>query len=190
MRTDRVAALSRILAETTTDVARRVARGRRVGPIRGFPGIASQMRRPWGPGWALVGDAGYHKDALTAHGISDALRDAELLARALDAVFSGHAPEAAALQHYERTRDDLSITFFDATDRIASYDWDLPQVQQLHIAITKVMQHEANVMSAWNGASTTPRRPADARANGRGWPDRGTDSAATGHRAGAWGNAR
>lgn len=190
LRTDRVAALSRILAETTTDVARRVAAGRRAGPVRGFPGIASQMRRPWGPGWALVGDAGYHKDALTAHGISDALRDAELLARALDAVFSDTAPEAAALQQYERTRDELSVTFFDATDRIASYDWDLQQVQQLHIAITKVMQHEANVMSAWNGAFTEPRRPPDAHANGRGRPDRGMDSAARGHHAAVGGSVR
>lgn len=46
------------------------------------PGVGF-FRRAWGPGWALVGDAGYFKDPLTAHGITDALRDAELLARAI-----------------------------------------------------------------------------------------------------------
>ena len=41
------------------------------------------LRRAYGPGWALVGDAGYFKDPITSHGITDALRDAELLARAI-----------------------------------------------------------------------------------------------------------
>jgi flavin-dependent dehydrogenase len=53
------------------------------GRLRAFAGAPGFMRRPFGPGWALVGDAGYFKDPLTAHGITDALRDAELLARAV-----------------------------------------------------------------------------------------------------------
>ena len=53
------------------------------GRLRGFAGAHGFMRRPYGPGWALVGDAGYFKDPLTAHGMTDALRDAELLARAI-----------------------------------------------------------------------------------------------------------
>jgi hypothetical protein len=55
----------------------------RAAPFRGFAGHEGYFRRAWGPGWALVGDAGYFKDPLTAHGITDALRDAELLARAV-----------------------------------------------------------------------------------------------------------
>jgi len=54
---------------------------RMVGRLRGFSGGVGYMRQPHGPGWALVGDAGYFKDALTAHGITDALRDAELVVR-------------------------------------------------------------------------------------------------------------
>jgi flavin-dependent dehydrogenase len=148
LRTDREAAVHAILAETTPDVARRVAKGRNTGPIRGFPGQAGEMRRPWGPGWALVGDAGYFKDALTAHGMSDALRDAELLARALDTVFAGHASEADALSEYERVRDDLSVEFFDATTRVAAYDWNLRQAQALHMAISAAMQREAKFLSS------------------------------------------
>ena len=50
--------------------------------MRTFTGLRGYVRRSWGPGWALVGDAGYYKDPLSAHGLTDALRDAELLARA------------------------------------------------------------------------------------------------------------
>ena len=51
-------------------------------PLCVFAGRKGFLRQAFGPGWALVGDAGYFKDPLTAHGITDALRDAELLANA------------------------------------------------------------------------------------------------------------
>ena len=54
-----------------------------VGTLRAFPGQPGWIRASAGPGWALVGDAAYFKDPITAHGITDALRDAELLARAV-----------------------------------------------------------------------------------------------------------
>src|SRR6266550_1485225 len=70
----------------------------RVEPVRGFGGHVGFIKRGTGPGWALVGDAGYFKDPLTAHGITDALRDAELLARA---IMKG---TIAAFADYEKTR--------------------------------------------------------------------------------------
>ena len=70
--------------------------------FRGFPGQPGIMRQSHGPGWALVGDAGYFKDPITAHGISDALRDAELLARAVE------QGSDRALAGYQSTRDELS----------------------------------------------------------------------------------
>src|SRR5204862_6504146 len=72
--------------------------------LQRFPGRPGHVRRPWGPGWALVGDAGYYKDPITPHGLTDALRDAELLAIAIT---SGE-DEAVALARYEATRDRLS----------------------------------------------------------------------------------
>ena len=66
------------------------------------------LRRSWGPGWALVGDAGYWKDPISAHGLTDALRDAELLARAIVAICGDGADEREALAAYQATRDDLS----------------------------------------------------------------------------------
>ena len=51
--------------------------------------VENFLRKPFGPGWALVGDAGYTKDFITGLGISDAFRDAEQCAGALDEAFSG-----------------------------------------------------------------------------------------------------
>ena len=95
--------------------ARRGGRGRPAASRRrvAFAGEPGYLRRATGPGWALVGDAGYFKDPITAHGITDALRDAELLARA---VLAG---TEAALAGYAATRDALSLPLFAATDALA-----------------------------------------------------------------------
>jgi 2-polyprenyl-6-methoxyphenol hydroxylase-like FAD-dependent oxidoreductase len=133
----------RALTATSPSVGERVAAATRVGPVRGFPGLRGWLRRPWGPGWALVGDAGYFKDPTTAHGITDALRDAQLLTTALDRTLGGATP-ADALGHYEHTRDQLSDPFLTITDRIASFDWTLDEVQQLHLAMSDLTQREVD----------------------------------------------
>jgi flavin-dependent dehydrogenase len=111
------------------------------GPVRGFPGLPGYLRRATGPGWALVGDAGYFKDPLTAHGITDALRDAELLTRAVLAAPPGPG-RVAALRDYEDTRDRLSEPLFTLTDRIASYAWDLAELRELLPALSAAMKPE------------------------------------------------
>lgn len=103
---------------------------------RGFAGQPGFLRQAWGPGWALVGDAGYFKDPLTAHGITDALRDSTLLARAaLDGTDT-------ALAAYQAVRDDLSVRLFEITDAIASFDWDMPSLQRLHKEMSDEMGRE------------------------------------------------
>lgn len=111
--------------------------------VRGFAGRAGFFRRSWGPGWALVGDAGYFKDPITAHGITDALRDAELLARA---VLAGREEALAAC---ERQRDELSMALFEVTDEIASYDWTTERLRELHQRLSREMQHEAYTQASW-----------------------------------------
>ena len=88
------------------------------------------FRKPFGPGWALVGDAGYTKDPITAQGISDAFRDAELLASALASTFSG-APFEAALLAYQQTRDAQAMAMYDFTCQVASMQPPPPEMQQL-----------------------------------------------------------
>ena len=128
--------------------AQRIAGARRVEPVRGFGGHPGFMKQGAGDGWALVGDAGYFKDPLTAHGITDALRDAELLSRA---VLSG---TAEAFANYDRTRHDLSRRLFEITDRIASFTWTDEELQALHREFSREMSREQRVLdtlepSAW-----------------------------------------
>jgi 2-polyprenyl-6-methoxyphenol hydroxylase-like FAD-dependent oxidoreductase len=80
------------------------------------------FRKPYGPGWALVGDAGYHKDPVTALGISDAFRDVELLADALDQVMTGAQGEEEAFGYYERRRNQLAEPLFRYTIEQARYE--------------------------------------------------------------------
>jgi flavin-dependent dehydrogenase len=88
-----------------------------------FLGTADQpnyFRKPYGPGWALVGDAGYHRDFITGLGINDAFRDAELLAKAVDQGFSGKRPIEDAMAEYQATRDDLAMPLYEITTKMAA----------------------------------------------------------------------
>ena len=131
---------ARILAEVSPDLARDVASAERHEPLRGFPGQPGFLKQAWGPGWALVGDAGYFKDPITAHGITDALRDAELLARA---IVSGRE---GALAEYQAERDELSTALLDLTDAVAAYDWSLETVQDLHRQLSESMKLEVKTI--------------------------------------------
>ena len=82
-----------LLAEAVPEVAQSIGAASPVGPLRGFPGTPGYIRSCGGPGWALVGDAGYYKDPITAHGITDALRDAEHPATAGQQVHHTSRPE-------------------------------------------------------------------------------------------------
>ena len=90
-----------VLTEACPETAARVQAGDVPTGVRTFTGHPGFMRRAWGHGWALVGDAGYWKDPLSAHGLTDALRDAELLARAVLASASGEVGEAEAFDRYQ-----------------------------------------------------------------------------------------
>jgi flavin-dependent dehydrogenase len=115
----------------------RVERGSPIGRLRGFGGARGFLRQCHGPGWALVGDAGYFKDPLTAHGITDALRDAELLAIG---IADG---STRALERYQRERDALSLPFLHITDAVASFSWSFDEVQQLHMQLSGLMNAQA-----------------------------------------------
>src|SRR5713226_5506702 len=73
------------------------------------------FRKPFGPGWALVGDAGYNKDPITAQGINDAFRDAERCVAALDESFTGTRPFDEAMSAYQRARDEHVLPMYEFT---------------------------------------------------------------------------
>jgi 2-polyprenyl-6-methoxyphenol hydroxylase-like FAD-dependent oxidoreductase len=116
------------------------------GRMHGWSGVPGFVRTSWGPGWALVGDSGYFKDPITAHGMTDALRDAELLANAIVESASGARPEADALAAYQRQRDALAERVFQATDRIAAYDWDLVRLRRLLLELSSAMTDEVEAL--------------------------------------------
>jgi 2-polyprenyl-6-methoxyphenol hydroxylase-like FAD-dependent oxidoreductase len=93
--------------------------------------VKNYFRKPFGPGWALVGDAGYNKDFITAQGISDAFRDAELCSSALDASLSGARAFDAAMGEYQQTRDEHVMPMFEFTCQLATLEPPPPELQQL-----------------------------------------------------------
>ncbi|MEW6270512.1 MAG: NAD(P)/FAD-dependent oxidoreductase [Thermodesulfobacteriota bacterium] len=98
-----------------------------------FAGMAvpGYFRKPFGPGWALVGDAGYNKDFITAQGIQDAFRDAELCVAALDDSFAGRRSFDAAMADYQSTRDRHVLPLYEFTAQLASQEPPPPEMQQL-----------------------------------------------------------
>ncbi|MEZ5419158.1 MAG: FAD-dependent monooxygenase [Vicinamibacterales bacterium] len=112
---------------------------RRTAPLAGLHGFGGQVgsfTACQGPGWALVGDAAYFKDPLTAHGITDALLHAELLATAIAA----GTPERMAW--YERTRTAMAAEVFELTDAISSFDWTWDELRALHVRLARAMSAE------------------------------------------------
>jgi 2-polyprenyl-6-methoxyphenol hydroxylase-like FAD-dependent oxidoreductase len=124
-------------------LAERVRSGRRAEPFRGTADLPNFYRRAHGPGWALVGDAGYHKDPITAQGITDAFRDAELLATAIDEGLAGRRPLAEALSTYEQTRNQTTRPLYGLTSQFASLQ-PPPTEMQLLLGALRHNQEQAD----------------------------------------------
>ena len=129
-----------VIAESAPDVAARLSGAKLDGKLRFFPGMRGFLRQPHGHGWALVGDAGYMTDPITAHGITNALRDADILARTI--------AEGDRLSRFQAARDDLSLKFFEISDRVASLDWDIQTVQRYHQMMSEEMGREEDAIVA------------------------------------------
>ncbi len=149
--------LTRIVAESSPDLSARLTAAVPPPTLRTFTGRPGHIRRSWGRGWALVGDAGYFKDPLSTHGITDALRDAELLARAIVAVIRDGADERDALAGYQATRDTLSTPLFDVMDLIAGHRWTDHEIPDLLLQLNAAMSDELDTLAALPPLPT--RRP-------------------------------
>jgi flavin-dependent dehydrogenase len=146
------AAFGELLERAAPGIVDRVRDSRPQGRLRGWAGAGGFVRQSWGPGWALVGDAGYFKDPITTHGMSDALRDAELLANEIVDALSGVVPESIALARYQTTRDALSRQLFEVTESVAAYDWDLDAIRRLLRRVSSAMSDEVDLLSARQSA--------------------------------------
>jgi flavin-dependent dehydrogenase len=129
-----------------------LTQGAPLGPVRFFRGLPARLRRPHGPGWALVGDAGWWKDPLSTYGITDAFRDAELLARAVVAGAASDHAMRIALCRYQAERDRLALPMHPIVDQLASHQWDLAQAQQLLRGLSSVMADDVEAIRAFDAA--------------------------------------
>jgi flavin-dependent dehydrogenase len=119
--------------------------------------LPGYFRKPYGPGWALVGDAGYLKDSITAQGIADAFRDAERCAMALHEVFTGARAFEDAMADYHRDRDAHALPMFELTCQLATLAPPPPEMQHLLAAI----QGDQAAMDGFVQANAGTISPAD-----------------------------
>jgi flavin-dependent dehydrogenase len=143
----RAEAFTAQLERAAPELVERLRHGRRVSPVTGMMRMLNHLRQAHGPGWALVGDAGYHRDAITGHGMSDAYRDAELLAVALDRVLCGEVGEHIALGDYQRQRDRALREVFEITVALSSYP-PVPEFVELQKQLGRAMDDEAVELDA------------------------------------------
>ncbi len=145
MRSDLEGSFYRVLEEAAPEAhARMQGTTSRESKFRGFPGAPGFWRQPFGPGWALVGDASHFKDPLSAHGMTDALRDSEFLAQAITSTLSGWSREEDALAAYGRIRDRLSTDFIGLSDQVAAFDWSLEEVRGHLLELSRAMNEEVD----------------------------------------------
>jgi 2-polyprenyl-6-methoxyphenol hydroxylase-like FAD-dependent oxidoreductase len=135
-------AFASLLHQSGRSLTDRLLGARPVSRLHGWAGHPGYLRQAHGPGWALVGDAGYFKDPITTHGMTDALRDAQLLADGVAAAASGGMHERVAMARYQSTRDRLSQRLLEATEAVAAYDWDTATIQRLLREVSASMSDE------------------------------------------------
>jgi flavin-dependent dehydrogenase len=129
------------------ELVARLRTGRRVSPVSGMLRSPNFVRQAHGPGWALVGDAGYHRDPVTGHGLSDAYRDAELLAVALDSALRGEVSCHDALAGYQHQRDVALRDVFELTCALAAYP-PVSEFVELQKELSRAIETSATALAA------------------------------------------
>ncbi len=141
-------AFGELLERSAPQLAERLRHARRTSPVQGMLRMPNRVSQASGPGWALVGDAGYHRDAITAHGISDAFRDAELLAAAVDQALDAGREESTALARYQQQRDQALTEIFEITCRLGAYP-AAAEFIELHTQLSAAIDKEAAELASW-----------------------------------------
>jgi 2-polyprenyl-6-methoxyphenol hydroxylase-like FAD-dependent oxidoreductase len=141
---------------STPTVARRLEGARRVEKWSGIAGVPNYFRQPFGLGWALVGDAAYNKDPMTAQGISDAFIDAEALATAIDDGWSGRRPLSEGVAANQASRDRRVKPMYDFTCALATLEPPPPFMQRLFLALRGNQADTNQFFSAITGSRPLP----------------------------------
>ncbi|HEX8581368.1 MAG TPA: FAD-dependent monooxygenase, partial [Acidimicrobiales bacterium] len=142
--------------DVVPQLAERLRDGRRESRFMGTADLPNFFRKPYGPGWALVGDAAHHKDPCTAQGISDAFRDAESLAAALDDVWSGRAPFADRLAAHQQEREAESLPMYEFTCQLAALEPPPPELAAFLEAASRSPEASTDFVSVVAGTVGIP----------------------------------
>ncbi|SLN69825.1 2-octaprenyl-6-methoxyphenyl hydroxylase [Roseovarius litorisediminis] len=132
---DPITGMTGLIAQCDPAMAHQLREFRKDGPLRRFGGALGHMRQCVGSGWALVGDAGYFKDPITAHGITDAFVDAHRLAKAFC-----HMPSFPI--SYQVKRNRFGIQLFEVTRNLAALNWSFGQAKSMHLQLTECIKAE------------------------------------------------
>jgi flavin-dependent dehydrogenase len=144
---ERAVVWTHLLAQVAPDLGERVRTGRITSPVRGFVDPPNYLREAAGNGWSLVGDAGYHKDPITGHGMTDAFRDAELLADALHRALRGEISSERALASYQHARDRALADTYRLTRELARFPAPNRFVE-LQIELAEALEREATELAS------------------------------------------
>lgn len=143
----RLDAWLRSLRRSFPRLEQRIRGGKVTAPLRGSVGLPNQVRRAAGPGWALIGDAGYHRDPITGHGMTDAFRDAELLAEAAVVTLRCPSAEASAMARFEGQRDAALAETFALTVALGAFP-PPAEFLDLQLRLSKALDVEAQALAA------------------------------------------
>ncbi|MGW1341218.1 NAD(P)/FAD-dependent oxidoreductase [Kribbella sp. NPDC002412] len=146
----RTAVFVRQLEQLVPSLGTRVRAGRITERLRGAADLPNYLRQAHGPGWALVGDAGYHRDPITGHGITDAFRDADLLASAIDAGLRDPSTERAAMSSYQDTRDFMAREVLDLTRALTAFPAP-ERFVDLQVQLSEALEQEADQLASFPG---------------------------------------
>jgi 2-polyprenyl-6-methoxyphenol hydroxylase-like FAD-dependent oxidoreductase len=138
------------------ELAERLRAATRETRFVGTGDLPNFFRKPYGPGWALVGDAGYHKDPITAQGISDAFRDAEALAAGLDDALVGRRGFDNAMAELQQTRDERALPMYEFTCDLARLEPPPPELRRLLGAVQTSQEAMDGFVSVIAGTVPVP----------------------------------
>ena len=137
--------------ELAPEFAARVKNAKREAPFLGGA-VPSWFRKPYGDGWALVGDAGYNKDPITAQGITDAFLDAERCTEAIDAWLGDGKPYDDVMGAWHQERDAKAMPIYEFTSQMATLEAPPPELQQLLGAVATNQESMDGFVSVIAGA--------------------------------------
>jgi flavin-dependent dehydrogenase len=147
---DRITTFVQQLEELVPHLGEQVRAGHVTTKLRGTADLPNYRRQSHGPGWALVGDAGYHRDPITGHGITDAFRDAELLATAVNDSLGDPRDEQAAMTSYQQNRDVMAREVFDLTRALTAFPAP-DRFVELQLRLSEALEREADELASFPG---------------------------------------